>query len=76
VKETSRLRKDYPEADDIKLYAGILYIPLSSKKEYFVALLRRQRLKSIRWAGDPLKHIRDEEGAIIVLEPRYHDWIY
>ena len=71
VKESHQMNRDYPESNDIKIFAGFLYIPLSKKEGYFVAFIRRQRARSIKWAGDPIEKIRDEEEAIIVLEPRF-----
>lgn len=48
-----------------EVIAGLLYVPLSSGGNDFIAFLRKGQLKKVLWAGNPHKD-RDEKP----LEPR------
>lgn len=52
----------------LEVIAGLLYVPLSSGGQDFIAFLRRGQLRDIHWAGRPYKNSPQEIQA--TLEPR------
>jgi light-regulated signal transduction histidine kinase (bacteriophytochrome) len=51
------------------LAAGVLGIPLSHTQGDYIMLFRRERLRDIKWAGEPVK-IETRGGSIPQLSPR------
>lgn len=51
----------------LEVIAGLLYVPLSSGGQDFIAFLRKGQLRDIHWAGRPQKQ---GVGAQAGLEPR------
>ncbi len=61
---------DYPELRGPRapeVLSGLLYVPLSSHGNDFIAFLRKGQMREVHWAGKPYKEGR-EAGAN--LEPR------
>ncbi|KAF8895314.1 hypothetical protein BD779DRAFT_1498791 [Infundibulicybe gibba] len=51
----------------LEVIAGLLYVPLSSGGNDFIAFLRKGQPRHVRWAGRPYK---DQKGPQPALEPR------
>ncbi|TRM64908.1 hypothetical protein BD626DRAFT_454990 [Schizophyllum amplum] len=61
---------DFPDlqiSTGLEIVAGLLYVPLSSGGQDFMAFLRRGQPRDVRWAGKPFK---DGTSAQARLEPR------
>lgn len=56
---------DYLASVDRNIIAGLLYVPLSSEGQDFIAFLRKGQPHDVRWAGKPIKN-----GSSPILEPR------
>lgn len=67
---SQEVSKDFPDLrlSDINVIAGLLYIPLSSSGQDFIAFLRKGQLRDLHWAGRPNKP--QAEGGTKSLEPR------
>ena len=63
---TNNISSHFPELqDNIKIIAGLLYIPLSKSGGHdFIAFLRTGQLQEIKWAGNPFRKVTGS------LEPR------
>ncbi|KAF8635860.1 hypothetical protein AX15_000052 [Amanita polypyramis BW_CC] len=62
---------DFPDlhlSTGLEVFAGLLYVPLSSGGKDFIVFLRKGQKHNVRWAGRPFKDSSTEKGA--VLEPR------
>ena len=73
VFHTTMLAKHYPPAAAWSSYAsGLLAIPLSAKRPYYILWFRPERKQTIRWAGDPTKPATVDEpsGGAPRLSPR------
>ncbi|KAG7088619.1 hypothetical protein E1B28_012592 [Marasmius oreades] len=61
---------DFPDlkiSTGLEVVAGLLYVPLSSGGQDFIAFLRRGQPRCVQWAGKPYKQGNEEKA---VLEPR------
>lgn len=49
---------DFPDLvlpTGLEVIAGLLYVPLSSGGNDFIALLRKGQMRDVHWAGKPFK---------------------
>ncbi|KAK5077969.1 hypothetical protein LTR64_003627 [Lithohypha guttulata] len=66
------INMDFPElrySPGLKFLAGVLYVPLSSGGNDFIAFFRKGVLQEVKWAGNPYEKFV-KEGTEGYLEPR------
>lgn len=65
VWSTDRLAEDYPPAAGFVAQAsGVLAVSISQVHQHLVLWFRPERVRTIRWAGDPRKELRAAGGRI------------
>jgi light-regulated signal transduction histidine kinase (bacteriophytochrome) len=67
---SSHIAEDFPDlvsSRNLQIISGLLYVPLSTGGQDFIAFLRKGQSREVHWAGKPYKDGK-EKGAN--LEPR------
>lgn len=65
VYHTERLRADFPAAARLAdIPAGVLGLSISQVHRHVVMWFRPEIVQTIRWAGDPRKEVRTQDGRI------------
>lgn len=73
---TEHIAEHMPEAEEFAgEAAGMLAIPLSRSPRDYVVLFRVERLRSVRWAGNPEKHIEfGPNGPRLTPRKSFESW--
>ncbi|KAJ7578685.1 hypothetical protein C8J56DRAFT_968782 [Mycena floridula] len=70
IQASQAITQDYPDLNistGLEVISGVLYVPLSSGGQDFIAFLRKGQPRSVKWAGKPHK---PGAGQNALLEPR------